>query len=91
MSKKELPAEDAGIDTTELGVNTAVEAIAGVSLPKPVRQNALKALGRLCSAAIEIPIASWEGIAAKKKALAEARVKLIETTATQIARRMEVD
>ena len=61
------------------------------AIPKPVRQNALKAFGRLCSAAIEIPIASWEGIAAEKRALAEARVKLIETTATQIASRMEVD
>ncbi|MCY3683160.1 MAG: DUF2806 domain-containing protein [Gemmatimonadetes bacterium] len=91
MSKKELPAEDAGIDAAELGINTAIESIAGVPIPKPVRQNALKAFGRLCSAAIEIPIASWEGIAAEKKALAEARVKLIETTATQIANQMEED
>ena len=35
MSKKELPAEDAGIDTAELGINTAIESIAGVPIPKP--------------------------------------------------------
>ena len=91
MSKKELPAEDAGTDATELGVNTAVEAIAGVSLPEPVRQNALKALGRLCSAIVEIPSAYLEGFADERRAVTEARKKLIETTATQIASRMEVD
>ena len=91
MSKKELPAKDAGIDTAELGVNTAIEAIAGISLPDPVRQNALKALDRLCSAIVEVPSAYLEGFANEKKAVTEARVKLIETTATQIARRMEVD
>ena len=61
MSKKELPAEDAGIDTAELGINTAIESIAGVPIPKPVRQNALKAFGRLCSAAIEMDLTRFSG------------------------------
>lgn len=89
MSKKELPAEDAGIDAAELGVNTAIEAITGVSLPEPVRQNALKAFGRLCSAIVEVPSAYLEGFADEKRAVTEARIKLIETTATQIASHME--
>ena len=91
MSKKELPSKDAGIDVAELGVNTAIESIAGVSLPGPVRQNALKALDRLCSAIVEVPSAYLEGFANEKRAVTEARKKLIETTATQIASRMEVD
>ena len=91
MSKSELPAEDSGIDTAESGLNTAIAAITGVPIPGPVRQNAWKAFGRLCSAAIEVPSAYFEGVAAEKRAIAEARVKLIETTATQIARQIKVD
>lgn len=91
MSKKELPAEDAGIDAAELGINSTIEAIAGVSLPGPVRQNALKALGRLFSAIVEIPSAYLEGFAEERRAVTEARKKLTETTATQIARQIEVD
>ena len=91
MSKSELPAEDSGIDIAELGINTAIEAITGVPIPKPVRQNAWKAFGRLCSAAIEVPSAYFEGVAAEKRAITEARVKLIETNATQIARQIKVD
>ena len=91
MSKKELPAEDAGIDAAELGINTTIEAIAGVSLPGPVRQNALKALGRLFSAIVEIPSAYLESFAEEKRAVTEARKKLTETTAKQIARQIEVD
>ncbi len=91
MSKSELPAEDSGIDTAESGLNTAIAAITGVPIPGPVRQNAWKAFGRLCSAAIEVPSAYFDGVAAEKRAIAEARVKLIESNATQIARQIKVD
>ena len=91
MSKSKLPAEDLGIDIAESGLNTASDVITGLPIPEPVKQNALKAFGRLCSAAIEVPIAHLEGVADEKRAFAEARVKLIETTASQIAREIKVD
>ncbi len=91
LEKFESPTEDSEVDAAELGLDVIPEAISGVSIPKPVKQNALKAFSRLCSAAIEVPAAYLEGKAAEKRAEAKARVKLIETNATQIARQMEVD
>ena len=92
MSDLEKPQiEDSGIDNTELGLNVASQTIAGLPIPKPVVQNALKAFGLLCSAAIEVPAAYLEGAAAEKRAVTAARVKLIKKNATLIARDMEVD
>ena len=91
LEKSEPSTEDSGVDAAELGLDVITEAISGVSIPRPVKQNALKAFGRLCSAAIEVPAAYFEGKAAEKRAETKARVKLIETNATQIARQMEVD
>ena len=87
---EEPPIETPGIDTV-LGLNVAQETIAGVPIPKPVVQNALKAFGRLFSALIEVPSVYFEGVAAEKRAVTEARVKLIKRNATLIARDMEVD
>jgi len=84
-----LPDDETGILDGALDVVT--DAITGVSIPKPIKQNAFKAFGRLCSAAIEVPAAYFEGVAAEKRAETQARVKLIETNATQIASQMEVD
>ena len=85
------PIEDSGIDDTDLGLNVANQTIAGLPIPKPIVQNALKAFGRLCSAAIEVPSAYLEGAAAEKRAVTAARVKLIKKNAILIARDMEVD
>ena len=91
MSKSKLPAEDLGIDIDESGLNTAIDVITGLPIPKPVKQNAWKAFGRLCSAIVEVPSAYLEGIADEKRAVTEARIKMIETNATQIARQIKVD
>lgn len=73
------------------GLDLITDAISGISLPQPVKKNAFKAFGRLFSAAVEIPAVYLEGIADERRAESKARVKLIETNATQIARQMEVD
>ena len=91
MSKSKLPPEDLGIDIAESGFNTAIDAITGLPIPKPVKQNAWKAFGRLCSAIVEVPSAYLEGIATEKRAVTKAREKIIETNATQIARQIKVD
>jgi hypothetical protein len=84
-------SEEEGVGAVELGLDIITDAISGVSIPKPIKQNAFKAFDRLCSAAVEFPAAYFEGIVAEKRAESAARVKLIETNATQIARQMEVD
>ncbi len=96
MAQKESDHNPIALPDDETGVlhgalDVVMDAITGVSIPKPIKQNAFKAFGRLCSAAIEVPAAYLEGVASEKRAETQARVKLIETNATQIASQMEVD
>jgi hypothetical protein len=72
---------------------TVLETLTSVvtSVPTPIRKRALKALGRLCAAAIEIPIVKLEGIATEGRAETKARVKLIKTSADLIAEQMRAD
>lgn len=51
------------------------DAITGI--PAPIRKNAFKAFGQLCTAAIDIPVAFLEGTAAQIRAQTKARVALI--------------
>jgi hypothetical protein len=72
-------------------VDSATDILTGASIPAPIRKNALKALGQLCSAAVDIPVAYLEGVAAEKRAESAARVKLIATSADQLAAQMKID
>ena len=67
------------------------DLITGSSIPAPIRKNALKAFGQLCSAVIDIPVAYLEGIATEKRAETQARIKIIATSGNQIANQMNVD
>jgi len=60
-------------------------------IPAPIRKNAFKAFARLCTAAVEYPAALIEGAVAEKRAETQARVKLINTSARQIAKQMQTD
>ena len=71
---------------TDLVADTAIPAI-----PAPVRRNFLKAFGQLCSAAIDFPAAYLSGKADERRAETAARIKLINTSATQIAHQMQTD
>ena len=71
---------------TDLLADTAIP-----SIPGPVRRNFFKALGQLCSAAIDIPNAYLTGIADERRAETSARIKLINVSAEQIARQMQTD
>ena len=70
----------------DLVADTATPAI-----PAPVRRNFLKALEQLCSAAIDFPAAYLTGKADERRAETAARIKLINTSATQIAQQMQTD
>jgi hypothetical protein len=61
------------------------------SVPAVVVKNAIKAVGRLSTAAVSIPAAWFEGKAAEAKAESQARVKLIRRSADQIAQQMQTD
>ena len=67
------------------------DLVADTAIPAPVRRNLLKALGQLCSASIDIPVAYLTGKADERRAETAARIKLINTAATQIAQQMQTD
>jgi Protein of unknown function (DUF2806) len=67
------------------------DLVTGSSIPAPIRKNAFKAFGQLCSAAIDIPVAYLEGFATEKRAETQVRVKLIATSGDQIASQINVD
>ncbi len=84
----------ANSDSTEDGSlasvsNALTDLVTGI--PAPVRNNALKAFGRLCTAAIEIPAVYLEGIAEERRAESSARVRLIKAVADQVAGQLTVD
>jgi hypothetical protein len=69
--------------------DTIGDLITGV--PAPIRKNAFTAFARLCTAAIDYPVALIEGAVAEKRAESKARVRLINASASQIAKQMRTD
>jgi hypothetical protein len=68
---------------------TLGELVTGI--PAPIRENAVKAFARLCSAAVEYPVALIEGAIEEKRAESRARVKLIDASANQISDQMQIN
>lgn len=68
-----------------------VDYLTGTTIPAPIRKNAFKAFGQLCTAAVDIPVSHLEGLAAEKRAETQARIKIISTSADQIAAQMNVE
>lgn len=62
-----------------------------VGVPAPVRKNAAKAFSRLCTAAVEYPVALIEGAIAERRAESRARVVLVDASANQIAEQLRID
>ena len=72
-------------------LDAVTDLVTGTSIPAPVRKNFFKALGRFCSAFIDIPVAHFEGKALEIRAEYESRIKIISATSKQIAEQMRVD
>ncbi len=70
---------------------TDVLSDAASGVPSPIRKNMFKAVGQLCTVALDIPIANLEGIAAEKRAETRSRVKLIDTQADLISSQMKAE
>jgi hypothetical protein len=83
--------EDKG-DSALADIGDVVSGLAtGDALPAPIRRNALKAFDALCSAVIDIPVALLQGNSAERRAETSARIQLINASAEEIARKMQVD
>ena len=80
--------------TTEDEAGSILEVVTDLALdstiPAPIRRNAFKAFGQLCTAAIDVPVAYLEGKAAEIRAGTEARIKITKNIATQIDQQMKV-
>lgn len=70
-------------------ITDIVGSVAGANIPEPIKKNFFKAFGQLCTAAVEIPVAYMEGVAAEKRAETQARVKLIEKSYNEIVAQMQ--
>lgn len=82
-----LPAEEVSSDLLE----TASELILDSTIPKPIRKNVFKALDRLGSALIDVPVGALERRVAEKNAESESRIKITETVNAQIVEQLKVD
>lgn len=71
--------------------DAVIDLISGSTIPDPIRRNVFKALDRLCSALIDIPVGALERTSAEKRAEAEGRIKIREEITAQIVQQMKVD
>ena len=89
-SASDAASED-GANPLVTAAGAVVDMVTDAGIPEPVRDNALKAFSRLCSAAVDVPVAYLEGIAAERRAEADARVRLVAATAQQLVQHTSVD
>ncbi len=83
-NEKDLPEND---ETNTL--DTIIDVVTESSLPAPVKKNLFKAVGQLCTAAVEVPVAYLEGVTAERRAETKARISLIEKSSNEIAAQMK--
>ena len=77
-------------DLADAALNFGTNLLTTLDLPASVVKNAYKALGRLSSAALEVPVAFLEGKAEEVRAKSEGRVKIIAKGTDQTIQQMEV-
>ena len=68
--------------------DTIEELVTGV--PAPIRKNFFKAFGQLCTAAVDIPVASLEAKAGEIRAASMARIKIIQKGGEQISEQLDI-
>lgn len=81
--------------TIDEASNTALDTVTDLALdttiPAPIRRNVLKALDRLGSALIDIPVGALERRSAEKRSESEERIKITEVVNAQIIEQIKVD
>src|SRR6516225_9330058 len=100
-----MSEEPEGVGSEESSLPSVIADAIGdlvTGVPAPIRKSAIKAFTRLWTAAVEYPVtlieaaiaerrAESRGAIAERRAESRARVKLIETSANQIAAQMQTD
>ena len=71
--------------------DAVIDLISGSTFPDPIRRNVFKAMDRLCSVLIDIPVGALERASAEKRTEAEGRIKIREEITAQIVQQMKVD
>ena len=87
-NKPDIPATKE--DLVDAALNFGINLLTTLDLPASVMKNVYKALGKLSSAAIEVPVAYLEGKSAEIRTVGEARIKFIEAGTDRIVQQMEV-
>jgi len=59
-------------------------------IPAPIRKNLFKALGHLCTAAVDIPVAKMESKSAEIRAASAARIDIIKKEGESISKKLDV-
>ncbi len=77
-------------DLVDAALNFSTNLLTTLDLPASALKNVYKALGRLSSAALEVPVAFLEGKAEEVRAKSEGRVKIIAKGTDQTIQQMEV-
>ena len=77
-------------DETVNSLDVVTDLMLDSTIPAPIRKGASKAIGRLCSAVIDVPLGGLRRRDAEKWAETKARIKIIGENAGQIAQQMKV-
>ncbi len=78
-------------DETSSVVDTVTDIMSDSTIPAPIRRNMFKAVDRLCSALIDVPVGALERRSAEKRAESEARIKIGMEVTDQIIQQIKVD
>jgi hypothetical protein len=82
-------SEGSGLPSVVTGAIDAIWYLV-TGIPAPFRKNAIKAFTQLFTTGLEYPKTVIRGKIAEKQAESQARVKLIKTSATRIAKQMQI-
>lgn len=84
------PPEATAEDETNTTFDVVTDLISDSTIPAPIRRNMFKALDRLCSALIDVPVGALERRSAEKRAESEARIKIGEEVTSQIIQQIKI-
>ena len=77
-------------ESSVLTLITDLAETVATGIPAPIRKTFFKAVHQLCMAGVDVGVAKLEGIAAETRAGTKNRVKILDTTGSQIAKRLDV-
>lgn len=79
-------------ENKQTGLTAIIDSIetAVTGIPAPLRKNFFRALGQLCTAAVDVPVSWLEGMSAEIRATTNARIEIIKKGGTSISEQIDV-